>query len=1433
MATYFIPTDYSGGTILVNEGDIFIFEATASNNVRFESATGTATNFEVQFSTTNTNAFTVEIKDNLNANISIANDVDLGSVQINAIRSLTTDVSIGDNVSLNKFTGSDNGADTVNIGDNFTTSNDFKTGNGDDYIRVGENFGGGKKFDTGGGNDTVVSYDPGANISNAETVLYPDGVVTGTAGNDVMGVGYSDAQGDEIDGWDGNDDLILGLDGNDTIDGGAGNDTIDGGADNDSIDGGIGADKIIGGDGGDTIDGGAGNDFIQGDSGPAQSLAATIQYSYAQENTGGHAHHFGEYGVGTANDPLNFIDGDLTTEGRFHDGDIVEYAFGQEIIAGTSISLIEGNGVDDDWVDVYVSYGSTDPNGDTLAGSGGGVGYENAITNGQSVLVYSGPSDATVNINIPINATHIQFVGVTNHGGWAEIEFTDQVAVDPGDDLINGGDGNDTILAGAGNDTVDGGADADTIDGGSGDDSIVGGDGNDTLTGGDAVAASGGDRLAFEWSNIPDPNDGGQIDNNDTLATTGTQTVSGVDVGYAITGSVSYSPGGDDGAGNVYAAGIDAGSGAVNEYSAASIDGDMVMNLSFSQPVENVQFRINDLEIDLGIIKVTAYDANNNPITINVTEGTNVYGSDTDAVAGNDTFSASGYAGDNDVLGSILVSVPGPVSSITIDYNASNDSLTMTDVWFDDPNAVVAADGGNDTLDGGAGDDVIDGGDGDDRLSGGLGNDNLDGGAGTLDRVVFSGAHSDYTFDITGTNTVVVTDTVNGGGADTITNFEEIEFSDGIFDLFVGTNTDDNFPSGGTGLLEDFFIGGDGADTLNGGSGNDVYIGGAGDDLIQPGPGADTVYAGTGNDTVWLSADDFVDGGDGIDTFDATFGNFGETVTFTSDTGGSTDNLTTFENMEVFISGDGADSYDASLATADLTIQTGADNDTVKGGSGNDSIDGGSGNDTFLFDDNGGSDTLSGGLGTDTVNLTAISGTGVNVDFTGPFSGTITVGPDSIEFSETEIYYLTNQNDTVQGGTSFLNLYAGGGDDSVDGSSSSDGIHLGEGNDTADGGAGNDYIRGLEGNDSILGGEGTDWLYGGDDDDFIDGGQDDDDISGGAGSDTLTGGAGNDTFIYAPGDGNDTITDFNFGNTGALGDGDITNNDFIDLGAYYDSMGELRADFADDGILNQSNALDNEGNATDYSDNTQFSGGSVTMQGATPASFTADNTGVVCFASGTMIRTPKGEVAIEDLCPGDLVETFDHGAQPIRWIGSTIVPARDHLAPIRIARGVLGNHRDLLVSPQHRMLLTGWQSELLYGDTETLIAAKHLINDTTIRRQTGGFVTYFHMLFDAHELVWAEGALSESFHPGVAGLNALSKTAQAEIFELFPRLKDFPAAYGPTARTCLRHSDGPELAMPLSQDSRSAAQDWESSQISANLVSGFIYYTRSQRGPEI
>lgn len=209
------------------------------------------------------------------------------------------------------------------------------------------------------------------------------------------------------------DDTIFGGAGDDVIDGGYGDDTIDAGDDDDTVEGGVGDDNIMGGagadtldggDGSDIIDGGAGDDIILGDRiGQAEGLADTIGYSYAQTIAGDEASHFGEQGTGDVNDPLNFIDRDLNTDVRFHVDDFFEYSFGQEVPAGTSITLTEGSGADDEIVNVYVSIGSTDPTGDTNSGSGGGVGYQNAITNGQSVLVYSGPSNATVEFNVPIN----------------------------------------------------------------------------------------------------------------------------------------------------------------------------------------------------------------------------------------------------------------------------------------------------------------------------------------------------------------------------------------------------------------------------------------------------------------------------------------------------------------------------------------------------------------------------------------------------------------------------------------------------------------------------------------------------------------------------------------------------------------------------------------------------------------------------------------------------------------------------------------------------------------------------------------------------------------------------------------------------------------------------------------------------------------------
>ena len=120
-----------------------------------------------------------------------------------------------------------------------------------------------------------------------------------------------------------------------------------------------------------------------------------------------------------------------------------------------------------------------------------------------------------------------------------------------------------------------------------------------------------------------------------------------------------------------------------------------------------------------------------------------------------------------------------------------------------------------------------------------------------------------------------------------------------------------------------------------------------------------------------------------------------------------------------------------------------------------------------------------------------------------------------------------------------------------------------------------------------------------------------------------------------------------------------------------------------------------------------------------------------------------------------------------------------------IKAGALGNTRDLRVSPQHRML--GGQAEMLFGDAKVLVAAKHLVNDQTILRVEGGEVVYFHMLFVAHEIVFAEGAPSESFHTGQVGWGALAEEARAEILALIPESEQNQfEAYGTSARRTLK-----------------------------------------------
>lgn len=178
---------------------------------------------------------------------------------------------------------------------------------------------------------------------------------------------------------------------------------------------------------------------------------------------------------------------------------------------------------------------------------------------------------------------------------------------------------------------------------------------------------------------------------------------------------------------------------------------------------------------------------------------------------------------------------------------------------------------------------------------------------------------------------------------------------------------------------------------------------------------------------------------------------------------------------------------------------------------------------------------------------------------------------------------------------------------------------------------------------------------------------------------------------------------------------------------------------------------------------------------------------VHCFVAGCRILTPHGLVAVEEVVPGDLVITRDEGARPVRWIGRRRVAAAGDFAPIAFAAGALGDHGAVSLSPEHRVLLTGARAEILFGEDEVLVAAKHLVNDHSIRRKPGGEVDYLHLMFDRHQVVWAEGLPSESFYPGATSLAGLEMGARAELSALFPEIDpETGVGYGPTARRVLR-----------------------------------------------
>ena len=176
----------------------------------------------------------------------------------------------------------------------------------------------------------------------------------------------------------------------------------------------------------------------------------------------------------------------------------------------------------------------------------------------------------------------------------------------------------------------------------------------------------------------------------------------------------------------------------------------------------------------------------------------------------------------------------------------------------------------------------------------------------------------------------------------------------------------------------------------------------------------------------------------------------------------------------------------------------------------------------------------------------------------------------------------------------------------------------------------------------------------------------------------------------------------------------------------------------------------------------------------------------ICFAEGCHIETEAGPLPIEALRVGMRLLTRDHGLQPLRWIGQRRVQGMGRMAPIEIAVAALGNTAALRLSPNHRVLIDDWRAELYFGTEEVLVAVKHLVNGRTIRRKPCPEVTYFHLLFDQHEVILSDGLWTESFHPCSGSLSMAGAETRAEILTLFPELGPEMQAYGPTARPCLK-----------------------------------------------
>ncbi len=1135
-----------------------------------------------------------------------------------------------------------------------------------------------------------------------------DEPVDGTAGNDNMGVGYTDAGGDAVTD---SADVIRAGGGNDSINSGGGDDVVFGGAGNDLIDSWNGNDLIYGGEGDDTLSPSTGADTLYGDGG--NDLIEIW-------DNAGSVSTFG----GDGNDRLDFRNWQTST--------------------GATVTF----------------------NAD---GSGSFSHFSGATTGTfQGFERVTGSANADT-MNASATTSAVNMAGEEGNDSLTGGAGNDTLQGDAGDDTLSGGNGSDSLEGGAGNDSLAGGAGIDSLFGGDSNDNLDGGNGNDVLTGGTGNDQMfGGDSTDIFLIGLNDGTDtitggetGGELD---TLMFTGgtagvSVTLTGAEAGTftygtgtgtfsqieAVTATtqadtiaggastsawiINSSSGNDSITTGSGADTIDAGAGDDTVFGGGGIDnivgglgndsisgGDGNDSISGGDGNDTLVGGAGDdtLNGGAGIDTLDGGDGND----LLISDGT-----DADFVpnslfggAGDDRIRIGGsFNGTDSIDGGVGIdtlellpadnrnlSVSMTAGSVADNANGAQTFIGIENITTGGGNDTIIGDGGanflsaragNDSIDGGGGNDTIYFGSGNDTVIGGTGDDYIDevgGNAEMGDNLIFGGDGNDTIW--------------HGGGNDTVYGGA----GNDIIDDHGGAVAGNSSLFGDAG--DDTIWAGDGNDTVLGGADNDLLHGEAGDDSLDGGAGNDTSFGGDGADTftyTWGEGIDAVFGGEGgtdrdtLQLIDATFGGTGAWITYTGAEAGSfsfNSGSGTFQEMEVVRGSASGDAFLGSASTSGIEAYAEGGFDFMQGGSGNDTLYGGTGGDSML-----------GGAGADQL-------------------------------------YGDEDNDTLRGELGDDTLFGGLGNDSLIGADNNDQLFGGDGRDTLLGGTGNDSLDGGIGNDSLVGDDGDDTLVGGAGNDAL---------SGGEGNDSLTGGSGNDTFDFVRYGKTDVVTDFSLTDT----DGTGRYDDQLDVS-------ELR-DLAGNPVKAWDVTVTDDGNGNALL--TFPEGERVVLLGVSPSQMQSAQqkfaAGIPCFARGTLILTPEGERPVEDIRAGDLVLTEGSGAQPVIWAGHRALGPRDldrqpELRPIHFATGSIGNSRPLRLSPQHAVAIR------LPDGKGVLARARHLSEAALpgVRVARGmRAVTYHHLLLPRHAVLWADGARTESFYPGPEAMRMLGEAQRISV----------------------------------------------------------------------